>query len=316
MSAPLLEAVDLQVHFPVGGGAVVRAVDGVSFEVERGKTLGLVGESGSGKSTIGLSILGLERPTGGRVLLDGRELDFSRAGLRELRTKATMVFQDPNASLNPRRSVGASVREPLEIHGLHPGRRARNARVGELLDLVGLSSRFIDRYPHELSGGQRQRVGIARALACEPELIILDEPVSALDVSVQAQVLTLLERLRVEFGLTMLFISHDLAVVKNVSDRVMVMYLGRVCEDAEVNELFRSPRHPYTAALLASVPGNPLSLPPASELISGEPPSPIDPPSGCRFRTRCPNATDRCAAEQPALVEISPNHRLACHHPL
>ena len=313
MSTPLLEAVDLQVHFPVGRGSVVRAVDGVSFQVEQGKTLGLVGESGSGKSTIGLSILGLERPTGGRVLLDGAELDFGRAGLRELRTKATMVFQDPNASLNPRRSVGASVREPLEIHGLHRARAARKARVGELLDLVGLSSSFIDRYPHELSGGQRQRVGIARALACEPELIILDEPVSALDVSVQSQIMNLLKRLQAELGLTYLFIAHDLAVVEYMSHEVLVMYVGKIMERADRDSLYRSPRHPYTKALLSAIP----SAEPGGQerepmLIEGEVPSPISPPSGCRFRTRCPWAIAACAETDPPLEAAGDDSAVAC----
>ena len=313
MSGPLLEARDLQVHFPVPGGGTVRAVDAVSFAVERGETLGLVGESGSGKSTIGLSILGLERPTGGQVLLDGAELDFSRAGLRELRTKATMVFQDPNASLNPRRSVGASVREPLEIHGLHKGGEARKARVGELLDLVGLSSRFIDRYPHELSGGQRQRVGIARALACEPELIILDEPVSALDVSVQSQIMNLLKRLQGELGLTYLFIAHDLAVVEYMSHEVLVMYVGKIMERAGRDALYENPRHPYTKALLSAIPS---AEPGVAErermLIEGEIPSPISPPSGCRFRTRCPWAIGACADTAPELTVVDQDVAVAC----
>ena len=313
MSAPLLEARDLEVHFPVGGGSVVRAVDGVSFAVERGQTLGLVGESGSGKSTIGLSILGLERPTGGQVLLDGAELDFSRASLRELRTKATMVFQDPNASLNPRRSVGASVREPLEIHGLHQGREARKARVGELLDLVGLSARFIDRYPHELSGGQRQRVGIARALACEPELIILDEPVSALDVSVQSQIMNLLKRLHAELGLTYRFIAHDLAVVEYLSHEVRGMSVGKIMERAGRDALYEHPRHPYTKALLSAIPS---AEPGVAErermLIEGEIPSPISPPSGCRFRTRCPWAVDACAETDPPLDPVGEDGAVAC----
>jgi peptide/nickel transport system ATP-binding protein len=309
----LLEAIDLQVHFPVGRGSVVRAVDGVSFAVERGKTLGLVGESGSGKSTIGLSILGLERPTGGQVLLDGKALDFSRTGLRELRTKATMVFQDPNASLNPRRSVGASVREPLEIHGLHQGREARKRRVGELLDLVGLSSRFIDRYPHELSGGQRQRVGIARALACEPELIILDEPVSALDVSVQSQIMNLLKRLQSELGLTYLFIAHDLAVVEYMSHEVLVMYVGKIMERAGRDSLYQAPRHPYTKALLSAIPSaEPGEADRERMLIEGEIPSPISPPSGCRFRTRCPWAVDACAETDPALDPVGADGAVAC----
>jgi peptide/nickel transport system ATP-binding protein len=225
-----------------------------------------------------------------------------------------MIFQDPVSSLNPRRTVRQLIREGRTIQYGDDDPRCDEV-IESVIASVDLGD-LLDRRPHELSGGQCQRVSLARAIAIEPELVILDEPVSALDVSVQAQVLTLLERLRTEFGLTMLFISHDLAVVRNVSDRVMVMYLGRVCESAGVEELFDSPRHPYTAALLASVPGNPLDLPPAGELISGEPPSPIDPPSGCRFRTRCPHATDRCADEQPALVEIAPHHTLACHHPL
>lgn len=309
MSGPLVEVDALEVYFPVGGGTLgqpgahVRAVDGVSFSIDRGETVGLVGESGSGKSTIGLSLLGLERPTGGRVLFDGQEVDFSRAGLRRLRTQATMVFQDPNASLNPRRSVGASVREPLEIHGLHRGGEARRRRVTELLDLVGLSSRFADHYPHELSGGQRQRVGIARALACEPELIVLDEPVSALDVSVQSQILNLLRRLQRELGLTYLFIAHDLAAVEYVSHRILVMYLGRIMETADRDSLYQSPRHPYTRALLSAIP----SAEPGGKdrerlLLEGEVPSPISPPSGCRFRTRCPWAIDACAVTEPALT--------------
>ena len=308
VSTPLVEAVDLQVHFPVGGGSfgrsggVVRAVDGVSFTLERGQTLGLVGESGSGKSTIGLSLLGLVEPTGGRVRFEGQDVVFKRDGLRRLRTMATMVFQDPNASLNPRRSVGASVREPLEIHHLHPGKDARRARVAELLDLVGLSDRFAERYPHELSGGQRQRVGIARALACEPELIILDEPVSALDVSVQSQIMNLLRRLQGELGLTYLFIAHDLAVVEYMSHKVLVMYLGRIMETATRDSLYRQPLHPYTKALLSAIPSaEPGEREGQRILLQGEIPSPMSPPSGCRFRTRCPWAVEACAQTDPQL---------------
>ena len=313
MSGPLLEAIDLQVHFPVGGGSVVRAVDGVSFQIERGKTLGLVGESGSGKSTIGLSILGLERPTGGQVLFDGAPVEFSRSGLKQMRTRATMVFQDPNASLNPRRAVGASVREPLEIHGLHKGGAARKERVNELLDIVGLSARFADRYPHELSGGQRQRVGIARALACEPELIILDEPVSALDVSVQSQIMNLLKRLQAQLGLTFLFIAHDLAVVEYMSHEVLVMYLGRIMERADRESLYRSPRHPYTKALLSAIPSEePGEHKREQMLIEGEVPSPISPPSGCRFRTRCPWAMPECAEVDPPLEKTGDHSAASC----
>jgi oligopeptide/dipeptide ABC transporter ATP-binding protein len=318
VTTPLVEAIDLQVHFPIGGGvggrgSVVRAVDGVSFTIERGQTLGLVGESGSGKSTIGLTLLGLEQPTGGRVRFDGTDVVYKGASLRQLRTKATMVFQDPNASLNPRRSVGASVREPLEIHKLHPGKTARQARVDELLDLVGLSARFADRYPHELSGGQRQRVGIARALACEPELIILDEPVSALDVSVQSQIMNLLRRLQRELGLTYLFIAHDLAAVEYMSHQVLVMYVGRIMETATRESLYRQPRHPYTKALLSAIPSEePGQMAGERILLQGEIPSPISPPSGCRFRTRCPWAIEACAEVVPQLEAVGADGSVAC----
>jgi oligopeptide/dipeptide ABC transporter ATP-binding protein len=318
MADALVEAVDLQVHFPIGGGAlggrgaVVRAVDGVSFTIERGQTLGLVGESGSGKSTIGLTLLGLEQPTGGRIRFDGKDVIFKGASLRQLRTKATMVFQDPNASLNPRRSVGASVREPLEIHGLHPGKQARSTRVDELLDLVGLSARFADRYPHELSGGQRQRVGIARALACEPELIILDEPVSALDVSVQSQIMNLLRRLQRELGLTYLFIAHDLAAVEYMSHQVLVMYVGRIMETATRESLYRRPRHPYTKALLSAIPSEEPGDASERILLEGDIPSPISPPSGCRFRTRCPWAVEACAETVPELEPVDADGSVAC----
>jgi peptide/nickel transport system ATP-binding protein len=285
----------------------------VSFDIARGETLGLVGESGSGKSTIGLSMLGLVEPTGGRIRFDGEALDFKGVSLKRLRTKATMVFQDPNASLNPRRSVGASVREPLEIHGLHKGRDARRARVDELLDLVGLSGRFAARYPHELSGGQRQRVGIARALACEPELIILDEPVSALDVSVQSQIMNLLRRLQRELGLTYLFIAHDLAAVEYMSHRVLVMYVGRIMETATRESLYRAPRHPYTKALLSAIPSEePGQQDHERLLLQGEIPSPISPPSGCRFRTRCPWAIGACADTAPELTVVDQEATVAC----
>ena len=319
MTSSLVEAIDLQVLFPVGGGSLgrggahVRAVDGVSFTIERGETLGLVGESGSGKSTIGLSLLGLERPTGGRIQFDGEDVDFSRASLKRLRTRATMVFQDPNASLNPRRSVGASVREPLEIHGLYKGAGARRTRVEELLDLVGLSGRFASRYPHELSGGQRQRVGIARALACEPELLILDEPVSSLDVSVQSQIMNLLRHLQRELGLTYLFIAHDLAAVEYMSHRVLVMYLGRIVETATRESLYRSPRHPYTKALLSAIPSaEPGGRARERLLLEGDIPSPISPPSGCRFRTRCPWANAACSEVDPQLAKVDEDGAVAC----
>ena len=319
MTTPLVEAVDLQVLFPVSGASVgqrsahVRAVDGVSFSIERGETLGLVGESGSGKSTIGLAMLGLVTPTAGRIRFDGEDVVFKGASLKRLRSRATMVFQDPNASLNPRRSVGASVREPLEIHGLHRGGAARRARVEELLDLVGLRGRFADRYPHELSGGQRQRVGIARALACEPVLLVLDEPISSLDVSVQSQIMNLLRRLQRELGLTYLFIAHDLAAVEYMSHRVLVMYLGRIVETATRASLYRSPRHPYTKALLSAIPSaEPGELAGERLLLEGDIPSPISPPSGCRFRTRCPWAVEECAEVDPQLGQATGDGSVAC----
>jgi peptide/nickel transport system ATP-binding protein len=314
-SDPLLRVDDLVVEFGSARRGIVKAVSGVSFTVASGETVGVVGESGSGKTTLGRAIMQLEKVTSGSVRLAGTELtSLTGADLRAARGAMQMIFQDAASSLNPRRAVRDLVREGRIIqHGDDDPRR--DEVIDSVIDSVDLGD-LLDRRPHELSGGQCQRVSLARAIAMEPDLIILDEPVSALDVSVQAQVLTLLEQLRREFGLTMVFISHDLAVVKNVSDRVMVMYLGRVCESARVDDLFAAPRHPYTAALLASVPGNPLALAPASELISGEPPSPIDPPSGCRFRTRCPRASQQCAEEQPALTAVASDHLLACHHPL
>lgn len=312
---PLLVVDDLVVEFGSARRGIVKAVSGVSFSVASGETVGVVGESGSGKTTLGRAIMQLERVTSGAVRLAGSDLTRLKGNdLRAARGAMQMIFQDPVSSLNPRRVVRELIREGRTIQYGDDDPRADEV-IETVIESVDLGD-LLDRRPHELSGGQCQRVSLARAIAIEPDLVILDEPVSALDVSVQAQVLTLLEQLRRDFGLTMIFISHDLAVVKNVSDRVMVMYLGRICESSGVEELFSSPRHPYTAALLASVPGNPLELAPADELISGEPPSPIDPPSGCRFRTRCPHATERCASEQPTLVEITPQHLLACHHPL
>lgn len=312
----VLSVTDLVVEFPGPRGAVVHAVSGVSFDLVRGETLGIVGESGCGKTTTGRAVMQLEKATSGSIELSGSDLTtLSGDQLRKRRQKMQMIFQDPVSSLNPSRRVRDIVREGLDIWGGKGGDFSEE-RVAEILEAVGLTGDDVgQRRAHEFSGGQCQRICIARALVLDPEVLILDEPVSALDVSVQAQILNLLGELRDTFGLTMLFISHDLAVVKNVSDRVMVMYLGKVCEVAETQLLFDAPTHPYTRALLASIPGHTLDLPPAAELISGELPSPLDPPSGCRFRTRCPNATDKCTAEEPVLTEIAAGHFVACHHP-
>ena len=312
----VLSVTDLVVEFPGPRGAVVHAVSEVSFDLVRGETLGIVGESGCGKTTTGRAVMQLEKATSGSIELSGSDLTtLSGDQLRKRRQKMQMIFQDPVSSLNPSRRVRDIVREGLDIWGGKGGDFSEE-RVAEILEAVGLTGDDVgQRRAHEFSGGQCQRICIARALVLDPEVLILDEPVSALDVSVQAQILNLLGELRDTFGLTMLFISHDLAVVKNVSDRVMVMYLGKVCEVAETQLLFDAPTHPYTRALLASIPGHTLDLPPAAELISGELPSPLDPPSGCRFRTRCPNATDKCTAEEPVLTEIATGHFVACHHP-
>jgi oligopeptide/dipeptide ABC transporter ATP-binding protein len=294
----------------------LKAVDGVDLQVRRGETLGLVGESGCGKSTTGLALLRLVEPTHGRVMLD--DIDVTAAGkrqLRGLRQRVTMVFQDPYASLNPRRTIADSVAEPLEVHGLHPGREQRRRRVADLLEMVGLGSQFLRRHPHELSGGQRQRASIARALAVEPELIVLDEPIASLDVSVQAQVMNLLDRLQRELGLTYVFIAHDLAAVQHVSDRVAVMYLGRVVEEGPRDEVYGRPQHPYTRALLSAVP-----VPdPARErarrriVLTGEVPSPVDPPQGCNFVGRCPEAFEPCTGTDPRLQLVGGAVRAACH---
>jgi oligopeptide/dipeptide ABC transporter ATP-binding protein len=307
--------VDLNVHFPVRGGGPVRAVDGVSLEVRRGETLGLVGESGSGKSTTGLALLRLVDATGGRVEVGGQDVtDWSRRRVRSLRRKVSMVFQDPSASLDPRLTVGASISEPLIVHDLAKSRNDRRARVADLLEMVGLRRDMADRHPHEMSGGQRQRVGIARALAGEPDLIVLDEPIASLDLSVQAQIMNLLRGLQEHLGLTYLFISHDLAAVEHMSDRVAVMYLGRIVETGTPEQIYRNPAHPYTAALLSAVP----TADPQAErrrrriTLRGDVPSPVNPPSGCRFRTRCPAAQDDCATTDPPLYEVDPGHHAAC----
>ncbi|MDH3754552.1 MAG: ABC transporter ATP-binding protein [Acidimicrobiia bacterium] len=313
----VLRVEHLVVEFPARRGQVVHAVSDVSFDVARGETLGLVGESGCGKTTTGRAVMQLERPTSGSVELLGRSLTSTDgASVRRLRRSMQMIFQDPVSSLNPRRRVRDLVREGLEIWG-DPQGAFTSGRIDDIMRSVGLDpTETADRRPHEFSGGQCQRICIARALVMDPEVLILDEPVSALDVSVQAQILNLLEHLKNRFGLTMVFISHDLSVVKNVSDRVLVMYLGKVCEVAPTDAVFEAPAHPYTRALLASIPGNDLGLPPSTELISGELASPIDPPSGCRFRTRCPRATDLCAIREPLMRPIDDGHFVACHHPV
>ncbi|SCK26108.1 ABC transporter ATP-binding protein [Streptomyces sp. WMMB 322] len=315
---PLLNVRNLCVRFPGPRSgrrrSWVHAAEDVSFAIQRGRTLGLVGESGSGKSTTGNALTGLVRPTSGTVHLDGQDVLAARgAQARELRRRIAMVFQDPYSSLDPRRTAGATVREPLDVHRMLPGRAERNRRVAELLDLVGLVPGTATRYPHELSGGQRQRVSIARALAADPDLIVLDESTAALDVSVQAQIMNLLRNLQGELGLTYLFISHDLAAVEHMSHRVVVMYLGRLMETGSTDDLYARPAHPYTQALMSAVP----DADPTAEkhreriLLSGDPPSPLDPPSGCVFRTRCPLAADECAEPVPP-VTLSDDHAAWC----
>ncbi|OGA39203.1 MAG: peptide ABC transporter substrate-binding protein [Betaproteobacteria bacterium RIFCSPLOWO2_12_FULL_68_19] len=322
MSDVLLEVRNLVKHFPVGGGmfggpvATVRAVDDVSFTVRRGETVGLVGESGCGKTTTGRCILQLERPTSGQILFEGTDLiTLPAEELRVLRRRIQVIFQDPFSSLNPRMTIGQILAEPLKVHRIIPEKTARAEKVQELLAQVGLLSQHADRYPHQLSGGQRQRVGIARALATEPSLIICDEPVSALDVSIQAQIINLLEELQSRLGLTYLFIAHDLSVVRHISDRVVVMYLGKIAEVADRTALYESPVHPYTRALLSAVPIPDPKLEASREhtVLRGEVPSPLNPPSGCVFHPRCPIAEPRCSAEIPLLREIHPEHRGACH---
>jgi oligopeptide transport system ATP-binding protein len=317
----LLEVRDLVKHFPVGGGlfggkpGLVRAVDGVSFTIRRGETLGLVGESGCGKTTTGRCILQLERPTSGHIVFEGRDLTtLDERELRSVRRRLQVIFQDPYSSLNPRMTVAQIIAEPIAVHGILPTAAARASRVRDLLGRVGLLPQHGRRYPHELSGGQRQRVGIARALAVEPSLIVCDEPVSALDVSIQAQIINLLEDLQAEFGLTYLFIAHDLAVVRHISDRVAVMYLGKIAEITDRKALYDSPRHPYTKALLAAVPipDPALEAQRARTVLAGEVPSPLNPPPGCVFHPRCPIAIERCRGEVPALREITPGHWAAC----
>jgi oligopeptide transport system ATP-binding protein len=320
----LLDVKALKMHFPLTQGIIfqrqvgaVRAVDGIDFFVEKGETLGLVGESGCGKSTTGRAILQLYKPTAGAVLFDGIELTkLGGEAMRKMRRRMQMIFQDPYASLNPRMTVGSIIGEPLEVHNLARGKE-KTERVQELLRVVGLNPYFTNRYPHEFSGGQRQRIGIARALAVEPEFIVCDEPISALDVSIQAQVINLLEELQDRFKLTYLFIAHDLSVVRHISDRVAVMYLGKIVELADRVDLYERPLHPYSQALLSAVP-----IPdPAVEtkrkriILTGDVPSPVNPPSGCRFHTRCWKAQQICSEVDPEFIEHEPRHWAACHFP-
>lgn len=314
----LLRVEDLVVEFPSGRGQTVYAVTEVNLDVLEGETLGLVGESGCGKSTTGKAIMQLPSPTDGRVLFDGTDLaSLDGKELRALRSKLQMIFQDPISSLNPRRKIEDIVAEGLEILKIGT-KEERAAKVDELLLTVGLDPAVArGRRPHQFSGGQCQRISIARAVATEPKLIVCDEPVSALDVSVQAQILNLLEDMKAQYGLTLIFIAHDLAVVKNISDRVAVMYLGRLCEVGDPDVLYAAPAHPYTAALLSAIPiPDPDVRPEDRQTLGGEIPSPLSPPSGCRFRTRCPRADQRCTDEVPVMAEVGPNHYVACHHPL
>ena len=313
----------LRVWFPISSGWIfsrkkvwVQAVDDVSFQVKRGETLGLVGESGSGKTTVGRAILQIYRPSAGSVQFDGIELTkLSAEALRRQRRDFQMIFQDPYASLDPRSRVSEIIGEPIDVHGLEKG-PARKARILELLRQVGLNPAYADRYPHEFSGGQRQRIGIARALAAEPKFIVCDEPISALDVSIQAQIINLLEKLQDRLGLTYLFIAHDLAVVRHICDRVAVMYLGKIVEVATRDDLYREPLHPYTRALLSAVPVPDPKLERTREriILTGDVPSPINPPSGCRFHPRCPYVQDRCSVDDPVLTSTSENgHQASCH---
>jgi oligopeptide transport system ATP-binding protein len=319
MDAPLLTVTDLKKYFRVRGGVLwgeaglVRAVDGVSFTLSKGETLGLVGESGCGKSTTGRCILRLLEPTAGRVVFDGLSVfDAGREEMRRLRRQMQIIFQDPYSSLNPRMSVEQIVGEGMVIHRLARGAERRD-RIADLLRKVGLSPDHMKRYPHEFSGGQRQRIGIARALAVSPSLIIADEPISALDVSIQAQVLNLLQDLQVEFGLTYLFIAHDLRVVEHISDRVAVMYLGQIVELADSRELYRNPLHPYTQALMSAIPIPDPTVKRERVILKGDPPSPLRPPSGCRFHTRCPKRFEPCDRQEPVFREVQRGHWVSCH---
>ncbi len=316
----LLEIKNLKKYFPVKAGVFkktvghVKAVDDISFAVKNGETLGLVGESGCGKSTTGRTILRLLEATAGEVIFDGKDvLAMDKKELRGIRKEMQIIFQDPYASLNPRMTVADIIGEPLDIHKLVSNKKERNEKVKDILEKVGLGEEYMNRYPHEFSGGQRQRIGVARALAVDPKLIIADEPVSALDVSIQAQVINLLQDLQNEFGLTFLFIAHDLSVVKHISDRVAVMYLGKIVEITDKEKLYEDPLHPYTQSLLSAIP---VADPTAKKdriILEGDVPSPVDPPSGCRFHPRCPKAFDKCSIEEPVFKDYGDGHFAACH---
>ncbi len=320
--AALMTVDGLKMYFPIHAGILrrqvgtIKAVDGISFDIRRGETLGLVGESGCGKSSAGRAIIRLYNVTAGRVLLDGVNIAALKGEtLRKVRPRMQMVFQDPHASLNPRMTIGSVIGEPIDEHGLLKGAE-RDERVEELLEAVGLNPKFTNRYPHEFSGGQRQRIGIARAFALNPDFIVCDEPIAALDVSIQAQVVNLLEDLQERFGLTYLFISHDLSMVRHIADRVAVMYLGKIVELADRRQLYGTPKHPYTQALLSAVPiPNPTVEATREHIVlKGDLPSPANPPEGCNFCTRCPIATDICRIEDPVWREIEPGRHVACHH--
>ncbi|MGV8026297.1 MAG: ABC transporter ATP-binding protein [Anaerolineaceae bacterium] len=317
----ILHVEDLKMHFPIKRGVIqrtvgyVHAVDGITFDIYRGETLGLVGESGCGKTTAGRTILQLYKPTAGHIIFEGKDLvELKSEEMRQTRRKIQMIFQDPYASLNPRMTVEEIISEPLLVHNIERGKEVHE-HVRSLLELVGLNPAYVDRYPHEFSGGQRQRIGVARSLALNPDLIVCDEPISALDVSIQAQVVNLLEDLQKEFGLTYLFIAHDLSMVRHISTRVIVMYLGVFVEMADRKTLYENPMHPYSIALLSAVP---IPDPKVEEkrkriILEGDVPSPINPPSGCHFRTRCPLAQAICAEERPEWKEVEPGHHVACH---
>jgi oligopeptide/dipeptide ABC transporter ATP-binding protein len=323
--SPLIEVRNLTKHFPITRGIVfqrqvgaVKAVDDVSFQVHSGETLGIVGETGCGKSTTARLLVRLLDPTGGSIIFEGEDIAHRNgSALKALRREMQMIFQDPYSSLNPRKTVGSIIAEPFVIHGLHKGEGARKKRVQELMDRVGLNPEHYNRYPHEFSGGQRQRIGVARAVALEPKLLVADEPVSALDVSIQAQVLNLLRELQREMGLTLIFIAHDLSVVRHMCDRVAVMYLGKVVELGPSDALYSYPRHPYTGALLSSVPvPDPIGGRRERQLLTGDVPSPANPPQACRFHTRCPKAQARCATDEPVLEDKRTGTMAACHYPL